>query len=81
VLASGWCVDGREPLLNAFDDGVSKVGYSSCVFEVFRKHIDELIALKCSRMAKVQVSRCFELDELRAGICSGAVAVIPNTDG
>jgi hypothetical protein len=29
-------------------------------------------------MAEVQVSRCFELDALRAGIRSGAVAVFPN---
>jgi hypothetical protein len=43
--------------------------------------IDELLAPKCSRVAEVQVARCFELDALRAGIRSGAVAVIPNTDG
>jgi hypothetical protein len=39
----------------------------------FRKLIEELVALECSRMAEVQVSRCFELDTLRAGISSGAV--------
>jgi hypothetical protein len=45
------------------------------------KLLDELVAPECSRMVEVQVSRCFELDSLWAGIRSGAFAVIPNTDG
>jgi hypothetical protein len=75
------CVGGRESLLNAFDDGASNVGCSSCVVEVFRTLLDELVAPECSRIAEVQVSRCFELNSLWAGIRGGAVAVVPSTDG
>jgi hypothetical protein len=75
-LSRGCGLVSRGPLLDAFDDGASRVGCGSCVFEVFRKLLDELVAPECSRMAEVQVSRCFELDALRAGIRSGAVAVV-----
>jgi hypothetical protein len=48
---------------------------------VFRKLIDELVAPICSRVAEVQVARCYELNAFRSGSRSGAVPVMPNADG
>jgi hypothetical protein len=55
-------VVGQEPFLDALYDDASKIGCSGYVFEVFRKLIDELVASICSRVAEVQVVRCFELN-------------------
>jgi hypothetical protein len=74
VLVSG----SSESFLDALYDDASKIGSSGCVSEVFRKLIDELVAPICSRVAEVQVARCFELNVFRVGIRSSAVTVVPN---
>jgi hypothetical protein len=54
-------VVGPEPFLDALNyDDVSKVGCSGCVFEVFRKLVDELVTPICSRVAEVQITYCFD---------------------
>jgi hypothetical protein len=68
----------QEPLLDALYDGASKVGCSGCVFEVFRKLIDELVKPICSRVAEVQMRYGFGLNALRAGISRSAASAFPD---
>jgi hypothetical protein len=56
--------------MDALYDDASKIGCSGCVFEVFRRLIDELVAPICSRVAEVQVARCFELNAFRAAVAA-----------
>jgi hypothetical protein len=68
-------VVGQGPLLDAFDNGASKVGYSGCVFEVLCRMSDELVEPSCPRVAEVQMRYGLELSACRKDIRYSAASV------